>query len=84
MTGKINVSVLSGAQVLALLDHFAELDQMRLASNNALLRKLQAHPDFTDALAALVNAWSADANTIGEKSDAEIQRIIAGAPRTTH
>lgn len=57
MTAKINVSVLTGAQVLALLDHLAELDQVRLASNNALLLKLQAHPDFTDALAALVNAW---------------------------
>lgn len=84
MTVKINVSVLTGDQLVALFEHFMALDQARLAGQNFLLASLVNHPDCNDALRDLLNAWSADANAIGEASDAEIQRIVSSTPRKKH
>ena len=81
---KIAIDTLSVAQQLELFQHFMELDQVRVAGNVALTAALLEHPDFTDSLADLVNAWSADSNALGEASDAEILRIASGVPKTTN
>ena len=80
MTTRLDANKLPAAQINALFEHLLELDQARLAHANGLLVRLQQHPDFTDALVDLVNAWSTAGNAIGAASDAEIQRIVSGRP----
>jgi len=83
---KIDVSLLTGAQLLALLDHLFEREQAGIARNNGFILDVAVfvanNPD-AGGMIELLNAWTADLRTIGKKSDAEIQRIVAG-PRATH
>ncbi len=80
MTTRISLEHLTDDQKSELFTHLMDIDKIRVDGINGLMMVLFTHPDWTLALGELFNAWTADNNVVGQKSDAEIQRITAGAP----
>lgn len=73
---------LSPEQVQALLILYSERVDVMLAGNNELIARLYRHPDCTDGIIEVLNAWSIAMNRIYDASDAEVRRIVAGVPQT--
>jgi hypothetical protein len=71
----IEVSELSKETLAALLLHYQQVDVLRVAANNALIEKLNAHAGDAHEL---FNQWSAAQSELTEKSNQEIARIIGG------
>lgn len=83
MTGTIDFDALTREQTLALLRHVFERESASTKRTNHFLRVAsamlqRAKPVSQDDLIDLLNGWSADMNLIGGRSDAEIERIVAG------
>jgi len=78
---KINLSSLTNQQIVEVVNHLLELDGIRAVAENLLANSLLQHPDVTPALAAIVTAWGEDCNTVTQRSEVEMARIVAPRPK---